>query len=343
MTTYPLADKTTQWWDDDWGWDVIIPNVYVLHTTEGLGWPVYSSDGKAGAKAPHMTGKPDFTNRRINFRQHFANEHSSRALQNLSGGVTTNTNNAFQIELIGTCDDALATEWKIGTRTYKQGVDYLYWPAAPDWALQSVADHMKYLHEKFPKFPIRSTVEFANYDSRKGGLQKNVRLSGSEWNNYYGILGHQHVPENYHGDPGKFPIARLIDLALGGPVATATSSSVSLNVGGTVLAGHDVVVRASSSPITPGVHVFEFQSGGTWREFARRDVADGSTEIEWRFGSTNPFSHPIRVRFLPKDTTKFAASTSPAFTVTGPTVQSLLDAIADLDKRVDALEAKQTP
>jgi hypothetical protein len=37
-------------------------------------------------------------------------------------------------------------------------------------------------------------------------------MSFAEWEAFKGICGHQHVPENDHGDPGNFPIKRLIEL-----------------------------------------------------------------------------------------------------------------------------------
>ena len=39
-------------------------------------------------------------------------------------------------------------------------------------------------------------------------------MSIPEWRNAYGIVGHQHVPENVHGDPGDLKIARLLRFAL---------------------------------------------------------------------------------------------------------------------------------
>lgn len=206
MSTYPKADTTTQWWDDDYGYDVIVPNVAVVHTTEGLTWPGY--DG--GAKAPHVTGRPDFVNKRLRWRQHFPDEHSSRALVNQPGGVPTNTSNALQVELIGTCDDRLAKTWTVGTRTYVAGRDYLHWPTAPDWALREVADLFAYWASKHKGLPLRSTVTFSGYP-----YGASTRLTGSAWLSYYGFLGHQHVPENDHRDPGSFPIQRVLDMARG--------------------------------------------------------------------------------------------------------------------------------
>jgi hypothetical protein len=40
-----------------------------------------------------------------------------------------------------------------------------------------------------------------------------VRMSNATWNNFTGWCGHEHVPQNDHGDPGAFPWARLVQLA----------------------------------------------------------------------------------------------------------------------------------
>ncbi|MGP3971520.1 hypothetical protein [Streptomyces sp. 6N223] len=42
-----------------------------------------------------------------------------------------------------------------------------------------------------------------------------VRLTGAQWLAYYGWLGHQHVPENDHGDPGDIDFARVLEHAKG--------------------------------------------------------------------------------------------------------------------------------
>lgn len=199
MTFYQLADVTTQWYDNKFGWSVMKPNTVVLHTTEGFGWPGYSS----GQVAPTITANPDIPAQRLRFRQHFHNEHSARALENWPGGVETNTLNVIQIELVGTCDSRLAVSW--GTR--KAGVDYIYWPTAPYWALAGLANWLVYLHKTFPAFPLRCTVPFSKFPWGDG-----VRMTGTQWWNYSGICGHQHVPENTHGDPGLFPIQRLLTI-----------------------------------------------------------------------------------------------------------------------------------
>jgi len=171
-------------------------NVGVLHTTEGTTLPDY--DG--GASAPNLTAVPDLLNRKLRWFQHYDIDQSSRALVNAPGGVETNTANAVQVELVGTCDSRKAVSWG----NLRAGVDYIYWPAAPDWALQELADFVRWCRDNHG-IRAQSTVEWIPYPS-----SRDVHLSGAQWNAYYGWLGHQHVPENDHGDPGNIDFARVL-------------------------------------------------------------------------------------------------------------------------------------
>ena len=195
---YPKANRDVQNFAGRYGGSRITPNVLVLHTTESGTWPSYSS----GSVAPTLTAYPDRGAKRLVWRQHFPLTMSARALQNLSGGVETNTLNAVQIELVGTC-----------TKTYRDKYGYFYWPAAPDWALQGVADFLAWLHKEWPKVALEAAPKWLPYPSSYGNTP--VRMSGAQWSNFYGVCGHQHVPENVHGDPGDIDAARIVTLAKG--------------------------------------------------------------------------------------------------------------------------------
>jgi hypothetical protein len=41
------------------------------------------------------------------------------------------------------------------------------------------------------------------------------RLSPAAWDAYSGVLGHQHAPDNSHGDPGAIDINRILSAARG--------------------------------------------------------------------------------------------------------------------------------
>lgn len=210
---YPGA-STAHWWQSTWGGDVMEVNVAVLHTTEGIGLPNY--DG--GSMAPNLTAVADFANKRLRWYQHFDIDRSSRALRNLAGGVQTNTLNVVQTEFDGTCDYTKRNNW--GSRI--AGKDYIYWGDPPDWALRDAADYLRWLNANHG-VPLSGPSMWLTYgpDSRRPGITpasygaSPARMTFAQWNAFKGICGHQHVPENDHGDPGALPFTKLIALAKG--------------------------------------------------------------------------------------------------------------------------------
>lgn len=208
---YPGAN-TVHWWQTRWGGDLMEVNVAVVHTTEGVGLTDY--DG--GAMAPNLTAVANFARQRLDWYQHFDIDRSSRALRNLAGGVQTNTLNVVQVELEGTCDYSKRERW--GGRV--AGRDYIYWGDPPDWALRDLADFLRWLNVEHG-VPLSGPSMWLNYglDSRRPGVTpasygaSPARMSFAEWNSFEGVCGHQHVPENDHGDPGALPFAKLIALA----------------------------------------------------------------------------------------------------------------------------------
>ncbi|MET9701672.1 hypothetical protein [Streptomyces griseus] len=195
-------------------------NCGVAHTTEGRTVPTYGG----GAQAPTVTGLPDFKAKKIRWYQHYDVDESARALMNKLGGVETNTANVFQIELVGTCDAKNAKTW--GGKT--AGADYIYWPDAPEWALAEVAWLVRWLHD-YHGVPLTCVKDWLAYgkDSRRPGVTpasygaSPARMSMSAWRTFTGWCGHQHVPENDHGDPGSMNFARVIALAKGVSKPTA--------------------------------------------------------------------------------------------------------------------------
>ncbi|MCB5167988.1 hypothetical protein LG634_24570 [Streptomyces bambusae] len=205
---YPGADLSL-WFQDDWPGTAMESNVGVVHTTEGRTVPGY----RGGRDAPTFTLLPDIQALKLRVFQHFDFDVSSRALVNLAGGVETNTANAVQFELVGTCDERNAETWD-GARA---GVDYLFWPDAPDWALAELGRIVRWAHDQHG-IKMQSTVTWKAYKKGQTGGSygaNGVRLTGAEWSAYYGWLGHQHVPENAHGDPGDLDFARVLAHATG--------------------------------------------------------------------------------------------------------------------------------
>lgn len=164
-----------------------------LHTTETSGWPGYNN----WTVHPHATIRP-IPNKGIEIRQNIPFSRASFSLRNQAGGVQTNTDYVFQFELIGTCE--------------RGGPGY-FWPEADDTVLLALYDQVIKPLSDAAGIPIRSQP-FQSYPSSYGarGKTNTVRLSGATFDDYSGWLGHQHVPENSHGDPGAFPWARMIRL-----------------------------------------------------------------------------------------------------------------------------------
>jgi hypothetical protein len=219
-------------------------NVVVWHTTEGTSVPTYGG----GGSAPNLTVAPDFENKKLVWYQHFDIDRSSRALRNLSGGVDTNTLNVVQIEIVGTCDPKTHTRWK------SEGRPHLYSPELPDWAIKGLAEFAQWLY-KSHGVPLTENVTFKAYPSSYGN--SSVRMTFDKWEGYRGHCGHQHVPENDHGDPGLFPMGMILDMARTGsqtspapqkPPTGAVKPKVSLR---------NVIAAAKADPKRPqgkGLH-----------------------------------------------------------------------------------------
>lgn len=196
-------------------------NCGCAHTTEGRTVPSYAdASGRRGANAPTVTGLPDCGARKLRWYQHYDVDESARALANKLGGVQTNTANVFQIELVGTCDPKTRDAWvRAG---YRQNVDFIFWPEAPDWALAEVAWLVRWLHDNHG-VPLTCVKDWLAYgvDARRPGVvpasygASPARMSFAEWQAFKGWCGHQHVPENDHGDPGSMDFPRVIALAKG--------------------------------------------------------------------------------------------------------------------------------
>ncbi len=183
------------------------PRRLVLHTTEGAGtvedlaryyqqstfWPNLTADVSGRVLA-----------------QHIPFSRAGRALTNAAGGEETNRAGAVQVEIIGWSADA--------PRRPASMVMPLLSDAQVDWLGGQLAP-------LFDMLPIaRRALSFAPYPASYG-LHNGVRMSGQQWREFSGVCGHQHVPENDHGDPGAFDVARFLE-------ATKTSGHAPPSSGG---------------------------------------------------------------------------------------------------------------
>lgn len=181
----------------------------VLHTTEGSSWPGYNG----GGAAPHFTVRPGPATEE-NIRQHVSTTQSSKALVNKAGGVETNNAGVVQIEYVGSCDKSYAA---------KHGL--FFTENATDDDLASLAAVLAWIAEAH-SIPLAVDPDLSWPTTNAAYATAPQRLAGSAWEAYTGVLGHTHVPENDHWDPGAFPISRLLELAGGAaPVATPSTPS----------------------------------------------------------------------------------------------------------------------
>jgi hypothetical protein len=171
-----------------------------------MGWPGYSG----GGEAPHKTIEA-IPGKGIAVRRHIPLGQYAKALMNLPGGVETNRRGVLQYELKGTCDPK-----------HRGDRSWYYWPDADDTVLRALADELR------PDLTLYgipfSAPAFLPYPSSYGS-RGGQRMSGAEWNTFNGICGHQHVPENDHGDPGAFPIARLVAFLGAGSASPVTRAT----------------------------------------------------------------------------------------------------------------------
>jgi hypothetical protein len=247
---YPDANHTAQWFSNAFdSVEFSFLRAVVLHTTETAGWPGYGG----GGSAPTLTALPDVANKRLIWRQHFRLGESARALVNAPGGVNTNTTNVVQIELVGTC---------------AAGGPGLHWPTAPDWALAELAKFLRWLRASWG-VQLTSTVRWEAYPGSYG-LNNGERLSASAWLSYRGLLAHEHVPENDHGDCGLFRMSRLLQFcnpatpqedpmptadeiadAVWSRTVTSTWDGKERGVLGVLNSTHFYAIQAGASLVTP--------------------------------------------------------------------------------------------
>jgi hypothetical protein len=161
----------------------------VIHTTETRTLPGY----RKGATAPHLTYAP--ASRK--WWQHTDLDVAARALRNLDGGIQTNRDGAWQVEVICYSNKTIADQvgglW-VGSllpHAYADLAAFCTWAGVP------------------ATWPGRAAGSYAAANA------PGFRLTPAEWDAFAGVCGHQHVPENDHWDPGAFDWAQLM-AAMGG-------------------------------------------------------------------------------------------------------------------------------
>lgn len=165
------------------------PAIICVHSTEGMSWPGYSG----GSDAPHFTIDVRTGER----RQHISMGVAARALKHPSGTPETNRAGVIQIETIGTCDPS-----------HRGDSSWLYLPGMTQAQMMQLCQLMQDIAND-QGIAWQSTVAWEPYPSPAYGSGY-PRLSTSSFASYRGVLGHQHVPSNDHGDPGNLPMAAIM-------------------------------------------------------------------------------------------------------------------------------------
>lgn len=168
----------------------------VQHTTEGSSLPDY----RGGADQPHVTIRWRGPKRRgFDVWQHQTLLMGARALVD-SNACPVNSTNTFQVELIGSCD-----------RSYASRFNLTYLPDLGDDFLADLGHFwVKILAvEGLDPAVIGRWVRYPG----SAGSGASQRLSWAQWRRFAGILGHEHVPINEHGDPGDVNVPRALALA----------------------------------------------------------------------------------------------------------------------------------
>ena len=177
---------------------------FLIHMTEGGSIEGAVSAYRTNNSWPHLTVECRFGKR---YRRcgHLDMNTAARSLKNMSGGVETNTDGVIQVEVVG----------------------YSAQPELVDWewfALNVIEPICQPL-----MIPCQSPVDWVAYPDSYGKTAAQ-RLSPDEWTLYKGILGHQHAPENDHGDPGAIPIDLILAaLPTGDDMALTAADKADIN------------------------------------------------------------------------------------------------------------------
>lgn len=161
------------------------PYRFALHTTE-------TSYGNARRLAethpnsPHLWVDPSTREK----YQVIPLNRSAYALAHPSGTIETNHMRAIQVEILGRAAE-----------THTWPTSWYDWLATD--VVGPVCELMSIDWKQHPRF----------YGANEGivlaSTSSPIRMNNTQWRNFNGVCGHQHVPANSHWDPGKFNYERI--------------------------------------------------------------------------------------------------------------------------------------
>ena len=171
-----------------------IPWRVVLHTTETEGIPSYGG----GSSAPHLTYVPD-TGR---WYQHTDLGVAARALRNLDGGVQTNRARALQVEIVCYSDRNIAED---------DPSDRIWVGELTPSHLEPLSEFLRWCSSQYGVHLFWPGQQALSYSQANAS---GFRMSSAEWEDFSGVCGHQHVPENDHWDPGALDWQTLMEVEM---------------------------------------------------------------------------------------------------------------------------------
>lgn len=171
--------------------------VVVLHSTEGstIDGAVATLKGRGVASHEVVDVREQLVVQLVSL------DRPAKSLLNLKGGVETNNRGGvIQVEIVG-----------YASRSSANGRPGPIMPELDDDELTWLGHYVRQLCAKVAA-PFVFPCWFKSYPESYGA-RNGVRLSFADWLTVEGVIGHQHVPENTHGDPGALDVARMAALS----------------------------------------------------------------------------------------------------------------------------------
>jgi hypothetical protein len=161
----------------------------LLHTTEGGSFAGALSVYRAKGYWPHAT--LSFEGGRFQAWQHLDLDVAGKALEHPAGTAPTNTDHVVQVEIVGSA-----------VRSWAQANRLLYVEDFPTAYLAGISRWMRYVEH------VMGVQRCAVAPFGAPGTVR--RLTVPEWHGTSGWVGHCHVPNNSHSDPGAIDIRTLL-------------------------------------------------------------------------------------------------------------------------------------
>lgn len=191
-------------WLDEYGWEIVNidtglswtggPGKLCLHTTEPVGATMaglISTFTRNPSIASHM-GICWKTRRKVQF---ISLLHSAKSLRNLPGGIETNRDQVFQIEIVGS--------WVESADIPTEGKQFIAECIADVYKATGGAFKLELGHLEMP----------GPNDGFTARVNSPFRYTPQEWDDFNGVAGHGNVPENEHTDPGKLDMDFILTVA----------------------------------------------------------------------------------------------------------------------------------